>query len=298
MITVGYCADVNAKVGVAVSAASVLRFSSQTVHFIFMLTGYSTEDWASLIVTLKNTGKEFSYIFEAPTHSEKERIDLLPISRFHKSKEVYSRLLLPKIAGVDRVLYLDADTIVCEDVATLFDPYYIMGTCALAAVEETKRVGNVMDSNIYRANGINDGNKIFNTGVLLMNSIEWEKQNISEWIFKFIEKYYEHGSAFDCAINTPMNIVIGGDYLKLGDRWNYDPSKSYNNRYLTPIICHYVGIPKPWNILGSKGNKSELWYDAYRYAFKKEWRPWMHLSEWKFVKLEWNFYKKFMKGSR
>jgi lipopolysaccharide biosynthesis glycosyltransferase len=95
----------------------------------------------------------------------------------------YARLFLASIIPVsyDRILYLDCDTIVR---GSLTDFWKVdLEGCTVAGVRDT------VDSFFLKKIGLNPGEAYVNSGVLLINLIEWRKEQIEEQFMEVIQRF-------------------------------------------------------------------------------------------------------------
>lgn len=93
----------------------------------------------------------------------------------------YARLFVSSMlpSDVDRVLYLDCDMIVCEE---LIDLWRIdMNGNIIAAVQDTIREG------VKNAVGLSSIDKYFNAGMILIDLKAWREQQCETLCLKFIE---------------------------------------------------------------------------------------------------------------
>lgn len=175
----------------------------------------------------------------------------------------YNRLFITKLLpeNVDRILYLDSDTIIESNLTELwnidFKDNYIAGVDDCLSKRYRKLV-NLPDTGTY-----------CNSGVLLINTKKWRDDNI---IQKFIDYVYEQKGYFVFNEQSILNHVFAGKILVLPPQYNtvsivfsleYDEMhvlrmpKNYSyteDEYLfarkNPVIVHYTGlfmIPcRPW----------------------------------------------------
>jgi lipopolysaccharide biosynthesis glycosyltransferase len=186
-----------------------------------------------------------------------EEFETLP----HISKMTYARLQIPHMfpEKVSRVLYLDADILVLDDLGPLWDTN-LKGAVAGAVLDPT------MDALIKnRATGTDDVPHVqdyFNAGVLLIDLVRWRKERISE---KALEYLRCHPRSF-FADQDALNVACDGRWTALDPRWNF-----FHHWYISildmipaerPKIVHFVTSRKPW-LAGALSLNTGL-YDTYR----------------------------------
>ncbi len=186
------------------------------------------------------------------------------------SSAVYFPLALPSICKDDRILFLDADTMVTENLSEFYNQdltgYYIAGvhdygmvsninSGQLIPVDNDKK----LSTKEYFEKILNWDNeemkKYFNSGMLLMNLKAMRNDNIEEKIYTSLK---EHTFAFpdqDCInfvchnkvkiLEPKYNFMILHD-----DVWNNlsenikNGLQKYQNEESTPLIIHF--LKKPW----------------------------------------------------
>ncbi len=190
----------------------------------------------------------------------------------------YTRLYLHIIlSDIHKVVYLDPDTIVVNDISKLYDTE--LNGCCLAASQDRgtammhseygfkvdAKIGlNAIhgdDINTYLRNviGLKNGSEdlYFNCGVLLIDLDLWRSMDIHRLAIKFLRRNP------DCLYldQDALNAVLATRYIILDDRWNSlailvneyhlnhfsDNSLSIINKWRhDPWIVHYAGPNKPW----------------------------------------------------
>lgn len=186
--------------------------------------------------------------------SNKE-IEKYPVYEKRYPVEIYFRLFaskyLPK--NIERVLYLDTDIIVINDLTKLYNidfenNYYIGAT----------NIRKMMHKfNEFRL-GIKKDSAYINTGVLLINLKELRKIDVETKINKYIRKNKRKLMLPDQDIISALygNKIKLIDNLKynLGDRGLYLHNKINKNNQIdinwvikNTVIIHYYGKNKPWN---------------------------------------------------
>lgn len=184
--------------------------------------------------------------------------------RGHFRIQTYFRLLLQDILpGWNKILYLDSDMIVLEDIAELFDTD-IEGY-VLAAVKDADTAG------LY--NGYEKGKKeymdnvlkiknpydYFQAGTILFNLNEFRKQFSVDELFQFASSY-----EWQLLDQDVLNYFAQGKVKFIPNKWNVMMDwggfriekiigraprylvEAYMEAHADPAICHYAGPDKPW----------------------------------------------------
>jgi lipopolysaccharide biosynthesis glycosyltransferase len=156
----------------------------------------------------------------------------------------FYRLFIPILLAdtIDRIIYLDTDTVVINDLAELY------------SLEFDEPFAAVVDpaTGIRLDLGITKTGSYFNAGVLLINLDAWRSEQISERALEFVGTYPEKCIYVDqCALNA----VSVDRWKRIDSRYNlmgqYVPDllrKEYNPFLSDKVIVHY-NIFKPWDRL-------------------------------------------------
>ncbi|CAK9203907.1 unnamed protein product [Sphagnum jensenii] len=157
---------------------------------------------------------------------------------------------------VKRVIYLDSDLIVVDDIVKLWGRR--LGSHAIGAPEYCHaNLTKYFTASFWNNEGlakIFDGKRpcYFNTGVMVMDLVKWREQNyratIEEWMESQKEtRIYELGSL------PPFLLVFAGDVEPIEHRWNQHGLGGDNLegrcRSLHPgpvSLLHWSGKGKPW----------------------------------------------------
>lgn len=199
----------------------------------------------------------------------KENINRWSIAIYYR---LYAEELLP--STIDKVLYLDCDTIVNSSLKELFD----MDWDGIA-------VGAVPDmctewTEFYDRLGYDNMKGYFNSGVVLMNLDYWRKHNIGQQCLRWLANHY------DILVNPDqdvLNVVLADKKLTLPVTYNYQIqlrmpyffdtfSEALKEEILKtdhPIIIHFTSELKPWM----------AYY--YSYPFNDIWHKYKKISLWK-----------------
>jgi lipopolysaccharide biosynthesis glycosyltransferase len=156
--------------------------------------------------------------------------------------------LLP--ASLDRVLFLDADTLVLDDLSELWrlplDSQVLGATqdAALPLVSSPRAVKN------WQALGIPPSTPYFNAGVLLIDLERWRRLDVCRLVRGYFDSTRE---TIDFLHQEALNAVLWNRWLHLDVRWNLLAShagRSYGRipaeALRHPGIVHFAGRMKPW----------------------------------------------------
>lgn len=171
--------------------------------------------------------------------AEFDRVRALPSNSAHFSQgtsAVWFRLALPEILGpsVDRVIYLDSDTVVVGDLSSLFA--VDLGEAAVGAVLDFDHV------ELGKPLGLD---RYVNSGVLLMDLVRWRRDRHFEGCLGFADRNRALIRFGDqCALNGYFRDGIA----LLDPRWNRyvvcdDPATDPDGAG----ILHFITRDKPWH---------------------------------------------------
>ena len=220
----------------AVSITSLLENNASHNIVVHILYSDLSEATISRLSTFENRYKNAKIIFHKIYDSRFEKFEL-PIERI--TKEMYFRYMIPEVLpNVDRVLYLDGDTIVNGDISELFDIDLTNFYCAGVSDIYVEKIGHKKSLNI-------DGLYI-NSGVTLFNLDEMRKTNIAENLFKLTAE-----NNFKYPDQDAINVAFNGKIKELDCIYNFkrDHQKTFPVRFHSAKIVHFVGPNKPWKKL-------------------------------------------------
>ena len=199
------------------------------------------------------------------------------------------RLLLPELLPeLDRILYLDCDIVVRQDLAKLWEETQL-GDNYLAAVYEAAIEGQ---AERFRALGC-DPARYFNSGFLLMNLARMREEKVSEKLLEACRVPY-----LEFPDQDALNQVCQGHVLPLSPLYNsirtffipkYKPDfvRQYGEGLWEQIqkeaTIHYTG-GKPWDLFTVQFAAWWRVYDSLPAEIKAEWTPGRMARFWKFYR--------------
>ena len=179
------------------------------------------------------------------------------------TKETYYRLLmmdyLPE--NIDRILYIDPDTIVLRDLSPLYNIDFKGKT--IAAAGHTKLF--IEDINHLRFKTGKES-RYFNAGVMMVNLEKMRKTVSGQMIFDYVKK---HQRWLFLADQDVLNGMFGNDMIPIDEcLYNldektiiYNPHKVKGIQWIeeNAVIIHYNGKYKPLK-KGYRGKLAYLWF--------------------------------------
>lgn len=274
-ITVAFCADSRMEVALHVAAFSVLSniCSGSSLKIYVMVSDFPEDGISRLRTTLGRVGKPFELVVLSP--DVEPFVGLRP---FHGSLAAYYRLLLPALIAEERFLYLDLDTVTALDVSPLFSvdmQGYALGFVA------TGRVEMALEKPFFLSVGMVPSDPCFNSGVMLVDTKEWEKQ---ECFRRVIEFCHAHPNDLLAADQTALNVLFAKDCFHLDSKYNVQLSTIYKNRDIElGGINHFVGSPKPWDLFGDMFHPYASFWKSFlkpiSLCFYKK-NPYLNIQNW------------------
>lgn len=170
----------------------------------------------------------------------------------HITKASYYRISIPDLItdkNIGKVLYIDSDTVVLDDISKIYD------------LDITPNIGAaVIDCGVpHRLQELRvskDGD-YFNAGILLIDLKRWREHDITNKAFDYIknsseEKLYYHDQ-------DVLNTLLSEKWYALHPRWNAQAHLILGDKQIDfideikkkeaktkPAIVHFCGEAKPW----------------------------------------------------
>lgn len=187
-----------------------------------------------------------------------EMFDDIKMRIEHITSPTYYRLLIPDlIPDCDKILYIDGDTIVCDDLTELYhediNGYMIAGVPALSyhrnIIFHKDRL-NMIGEFLY-----------VNAGVLLMNLYELRKCNWSEEALKLMSRNFRDQDQDIINVSCSESIKIIDRKFNLQTKYYHWKKEQFDESgidfrlelqaYDEAVIIHYADKIKPWDDMTS-----------------------------------------------
>lgn len=195
---------------------------------------------------------------------------VIPVDKSAFPLTAYMRVFSPYVVNenVERLIYLDVDTIVQDDISKLW--HMDLGDYTVAAAQD---VGMTVDCKWggvanYKELGLTADTKYFNSGVLVINPKKWRSENISRDVIDALSKYKEYVQLAD---QYGLNVVLANKWLQLDPKWNWFAFKENEN----PHIVHFLDI-KP--IFKTYNSKDVYRDEFFRYLSMTPWKNFKPIS--------------------
>ena len=251
--------------GVVIASILSNANSSDELHFYILDSGLSDENKDN-ILKLKTLGNcEISFV-----KVDESKFDIYKDISTHSylSIAAYYRLRLAELLpDIDRIIYLDCDTIVNTSLNELFNIDF-----------EDNYTAGVLDVRVKHKKKWKNTSYV-NSGVLVINLAKIRQDNIENAYFEYTKNNPDVIKTGDQDI---INFVLKDKIKILPDEWNVQVSHFNSRTSYTrnPKIVHFIGCQKPW-IFGANTFFKNLYFENL------EKTPWK-ISEdetfkWKFL---------------
>ncbi len=179
--------------------------------------------------------------------------------RDYYSPSIFYRLFIPSMfPKYKKTLYLDCDIVLVDDVANLYN--IDLGDNLIGAVNDE----TVTDSDIfcyYTKNALGvEGDKYFNSGVILINSDKFRKDKIEQKFIYLLSNYNFGTVAPD---QDYLNVLCKDRVTYINKQWDKMPIADPNFKEEDLKLIHYNMFQKPWKYEG-------VMYEGYFWEVAKK----------------------------
>lgn len=189
---------------------------------------------------------------------------VIPVDNSAFPLTAYMRVFSPYVVApdVDKILYLDVDTIVNDDISKLW--YTSIGDYTIGAAQDSGKTVDCAWGGIpnYKELGLTADTKYFNSGVLIINPKKWIAEDTSNQVISALSKYKEHVRLAD---QYGLNVVMANRWFQLDPKWNWFAFQEDEN----PSIVHFLDI-KP---IFKSYNSNQIYKDQFfKYLALTPWK--------------------------
>ena len=182
-------------------------------------------------------------------------------------------------ADVERVIYLDCDTIIIDDISPFWNTD--MDGCVLAGVPEP-----VITKSRRPILNMSESHDYYNAGILLFDLKLWRENDCEKRVLSYFLENMEKLVAND---QDAINACFKGNIKTVAPKYNYASYNLYYNYkllkklsgaapYVTkeiydesnehPAIIHYLGEERPWRAHNT-------------HPYSKDYKHYLSLTDWK-----------------
>lgn len=144
------------------------------------------------------------------------------------SRATYGRLILPELLGDrhSRLVYLDADILVKQDISHLFSCPMTDAIMAAVPIKPSEFLDNRNE-----ALGRPKDTPYFNAGVIALDVKKWNAEGLTQKAFDLLKT-----NSFDFLDQDVLNVLATGRLIELDWRWNAQKEPDYSSA----IIVHFI----------------------------------------------------------
>lgn len=225
-LSVLYIADENFAplVGISVTSLFENNPAERIALSVYILTTNMSDTNKSLFADLAEQYHQCISIINVG--GELKKIEQLNLAKYRGSAMTNLRLWFDKFVpnSIGRILYVDADTIICDSIEELVD-YDMQG----------KMLGMVYDAyGKIIADKEHKGDSYYNAGIILIDCEKWRK---GLWRKKIISYINRNGAPFAHPDQDIYNILCRDEIVRLPIRYNYQP---IHQMYSDKLVCRLL----------------------------------------------------------
>ena len=182
------------------------------------------------------------------------------------------RLFAPHFVPGPRVIYLDSDVVVRDDLEKLWT--LALGDCAVAATLDVADPELGMCISNWREQQLDPRLPYFNAGILVIDLRRWRAEDTSRTL---VSNLQTHQKVYVLNDQDALNAVLHNGWLEFGARWNVMVNTVPFRSNPVPVdevsIIHYTGNFKPWRWLGLGAVKPH-YAQFFRALERSRWFSW------------------------
>lgn len=253
-VPVFYSADENYLpfLGVALESLKAHANPERTYHIHVLASGELGENAEKIKAMATNNIR----IYFHDVSKKVEEIADATHCRDYYTSAIFYRLFIPDMfPQYDKAIYLDCDTVLCADIAELYD-IDVKDNLMGAVVDGV--VASVTAFKKYTKNALGiHANKYFNSGVITLNLKKFREMRFYHAFCKILRSY-----AFIVAPDQDcLNLICKNKVYYYSKAWNAMPVAS--KKMVKPKLVHYNLSLKPWHYDG-------VLYEEYFWDYAKK----------------------------
>lgn len=194
----------------------------------------------------------------------------IPVDKSAFPLTTYLRLFAPYAlsSDVEKLIYLDVDTIVMKDISLLWNTD--LEGCTIGAVLDVGKTVDCAWGGIpnYKELGLLASTKYFNAGIMLIDVTKWREEDISNRVLDTLRSYAEHVVLVD---QYGLNVVFANKWKELNPKWNWFATFYEQD----PYIIHYLDIKPTFKSYRSQEKFKDIFY---HYLNQTEWAGFKPIS--------------------
>ena len=206
----------------------------------------------------------------------------LPLGGGYLSRSTYARLWAPEVLGDERLVYLDCDLIVTDDLTPLFD-WPLKGATLAAARDVDSPVASCPGGlTSWQEAGVDPRLPLYNAGVLVIDSRAWTERESARRVLDYVRT--RPGIAW--ADQEGICVALSEEIEPLPLRWNAQPplrrTAHLGYAFFDPVevdeavnhpaVIHFAEGAKPWHSM-APDTATSLWRDVITRTAWSSWTP-------------------------
>jgi lipopolysaccharide biosynthesis glycosyltransferase len=277
-----------------ITALSVMDHldKSYAATFYFIAKDISPDNTAFMAAQLQPFPAKIVWIDPSPC--EKMIAEMMgqkknyAVPSYTTAYRLFLEMLLPK--ACDKVLYLDSDTLVVDDLSSLWNT--ILDKPLAAVADEYAFKHCLVNETPFKAEdalALKEDTTFFNSGMMLIDLKWWRAEKIQEQCLYYSDRYKAYLHFMD---QDMLNIVFLNNWQAVHPKYNlfqhscesyidyfyFNPLSMLREAEQQPVIIHYT-CNNPWSRnIGLIGLKSFLRYRKYMKRIGWKAAPWSLVS--------------------
>lgn len=256
--------------------------SVEEIHVYVFENPLSDENKGKLVSLAEKYNRNVHFI-KMPDVNSDQRLGLKAVKDgwfFNSYMKLFLDDYLP--STIERVLYLDSDVLVVDDLTELIN-IDMKGCCAAGVID-------ALGEKYYKLLSLNEDARYCNSGVILEDLTVWRKMNIGDRIRKYSK---ENGGYVFFMEQTAFNAVLQGEILILHPKYNtYSMMQSMTYEeiwklrkperfYTKQEIAEAVQKPAIIHLTNSFLITNRAWYENTNHPERDRYRYYKSLTPWK-----------------
>lgn len=272
-LNIALASDNNYAQHLAVVAASILCNTKSNVHFHVLSDGIAQPKIQLIRQTIDNLGGQIS-VYDLSSYKCFDNL----FTSGHISKAAYFRLDIANIlpSDVDKVIYMDVDLLVLQDIAELWE-FNLQGKPLAAVPDYGIMASKRLMKQKKQVLGLSMDSLYFNSGVVVMDLKQWRGHNYAEQVIRLAA-----GGNLPHHDQDALNRVFMDKWMPLPLKWNVIPPvfnlfvkilfrgdlrKNAIVARRNKAVLHYAGRYKPWEFESKGGFNNGYYYYLQKTAF-------------------------------
>lgn len=279
-VQVAFSSDNNYAPYLSVAIASLVHNADPNRQYaIYILDGGISASNRSILeeMVAGNNHVTLQFIDMAPYMARHQESLFHVPEKSHFSKANYHRFFLPEIfRGFDKILYLDSDLVILDDVATLYNANIgekSIGACRDYSVWILCDTYKFHRKYMIETLRLRNPQNYFNTGVMLCNIQKMAENGFTRKCIERLKEIVNPIFVDQCVINA----CAEDDTFLLNSKWNFMTNTVLFDKpllfkldkpryddvmasYTSPSIVHYASEAKPWHFKSSVSEHAQYWW--------------------------------------